>query len=584
MSDEKSHGKGVPAFLRRAPENVDQKQTVLIFRWLLILVVVALLFSAEERIVSLNRGFLLAVLFVLTNVALSLVPRRFFGRLILTGPMLVVDIGFVTAAIYISGNLRGDLYLLYLLTIFLAALSGDVKISVLSSIVVILIYGGISSWQMDNNQFLTTDFLLKIPFFLITAVFSGFLASQVRLKEKEKEETLRFNALLQKELEKALETEEETRGELWTLYQHNENILESLNTGVLVVGAQQIVTTFNAEAARITGLLKDAVVGKPLSKVPELAAFGSFLGKVTEEGRVCARDEMLTTTPDGRSVPIGISTAVLRDPQQNPCGAIAIFKDLSELKELERKVKRSEHLALLGEMAASVAHEIRNPLNSIWGFAQLIAEKTEDNDKRKLFAQIVVEESQRIERIISDTLLFSRDAPRPTAPVDINEVIASSVTAYSEKAQRASVKIALDLDPNLPVVKGSAGQLEQVFNNLILNAIQAMPVGGDLSIVTTTRDDAVKVTVKDTGPGILPGMAETIFLPFFTTKQGGTGLGLSVCSRILENHNGYIEVESKPGEGATFKLTIPAFPDTYGTETEQESEETTARTQQGGRA
>jgi PAS domain S-box-containing protein len=571
MLDVKNYNKGIRTLSGVTRLNLNQKRIILIFRWLLILVLIALMFSREERVAPPSWSYLLGFLFVVTNLVLSFVPPRFFGELILTGPMVVVDIAFVTAAIYISGNLTGDLYLLYFLTIFLAAISRDVRISLLASVVVILFYGGLSSWQVGSNQFLTTNFLIRIPFFLLMAVFSGFMASQARLREKEAEEVTLSNVYLRKDLDRALETEEETREELWALYQHNENILESLNTGVLVVGAQQIVTTFNAEATRITGLSKDSVVGKPLSKVPGLAAFSLVLTDVADAGKVRARDEVVVTTPDGRSVPIGLSTAVLRDPQKKPCGAIAIFKDLAELKDLERRVKRSEHLALLGEMAASVAHEIRNPLNSISGFAQLIGERTEENDKRKLFAQIVLEESQRIEKIIGNTLLFSRDAPRTSTPADINEVIASCVTASSDKAETASVKIALDLDPDLPPVKGDAGRLEQVFNNLILNAIQAMPEGGDVSIVTRTHDDTVKATVKDTGAGIPPGMADAIFLPFFTTKQGGTGLGLSVCRKIVEDHNGYLEVESKPGQGAEFKMTLPVFCDAYGTETKQGS-------------
>ncbi|MCX5799953.1 MAG: ATP-binding protein [Candidatus Eisenbacteria bacterium] len=571
MSNEridKSNGMRVRAFLRGAEVNLDQKRVVLIFRWLLILVVIALMFSAENGTVSLTKSLLLAGLFMLTNVALSFVPLRFFGRLVVQGPMLVVDIALVTAAIYASGNLTSDLYFLYLLTIFLAALNSDIRTSVLSSLVVILLYGGISSWQMDANQFLTTNFLLKIPFFLLTAVFSGFLVSQARLREKEKEETARSNVLLQKELEKAQDTEERTREELWEQYQHNENVLESLNTGVLVIGSHQIVTTFNAEASRVTGLPKDSVVGKPLGKVPELTEFNSLLTKVTEEGRVCAQDEIAVTTPGGRTVPIGISTAVLHDSEQNPCGAIAIFKDLTERKEMKRKLKRSEHMALLGEMAASVAHEIRNPLNSIWGFAQLIVERTEEGDKRKLFAQVVIEESQRIERIVNDTLVFSREGPKLTDSVDISEVIASSVAALSEKAEKASVKIDLDLDPNLSLVKGSKGQLEQVFGNLILNAIQAMPEGGDVYVATGTRDGWVEATVRDTGPGIAPEIIDKIFLPFITTKQDGTGLGLPVCHRIIEDHGGNIEVESEPGYGATFKVAVPVFRNAHETRTE----------------
>jgi hypothetical protein len=129
------------------------------------------MFSREKRVAPPSWSYLLGVLFIVTNLVLSFVPLRFFGELILTGPMVVVDIAFVTAAIYISGNLTGDLYLLYFLTILLAAINRDVRISLLSSIVVILFYGGLSSWQVGSNQFLTTNFLIKIPFFLLTAVF-----------------------------------------------------------------------------------------------------------------------------------------------------------------------------------------------------------------------------------------------------------------------------------------------------------------------------------------------------------------------------------------------------------------------------
>ncbi|MFH0778405.1 MAG: ATP-binding protein, partial [Candidatus Eisenbacteria bacterium] len=521
-------------------------------------VVIALIFSGEEGILIPSRGFPLALAFVATNIILSFLPGKYFTRLSVTGPMLVVDIGFVTAAIYLSGNVTGDLYLLYFLTIFLAALSRDIKVSILSAVVVVVLYGTIFSSRVGTSEFLTTKFLVRIPFFLLTAIFSGFLASQVKVKEKESEQATIYSVRLQQELHKARRTEEKAREDLLLLYQHNQNILESLNTAVLVVDVDGIVTTFNAEATRITGLPKDALIGKPLPEKGTLAAFHSLLHRVTTEGSTCARGELTVPTPGGRTLPVGISTAVLRDPQFQPRGAIAIFKDLTELRDLERKLKRSEKLALLGEMAASMAHEIRNPLNSISGFAQLVWEKSEESDRRKLFAQIIVEEGQRIDRIIKDTLQFSREGPRTLDHLALNEVIKRSAGSAAENAEHAGVRISFDLDPHLPSVLGNAGQLEQVFTNLIHNAMQAMhEKGGEILVATSFSSGLISSTVSDTGPGIPSDLTDNIFLPFFTTKQDGTGLGLSVCSKILEDHKGNIEVESSPGHGATFRITIP---------------------------
>jgi two-component system nitrogen regulation sensor histidine kinase GlnL len=536
---------------------IDQKKTVLVFQWLLVLVVVSFLFSGKDGVLLWSRAFTPTVVLILSNAALSLVPGRLFDRLALLGPLLIADTAFVGAAIYVSSNVTGDLFPLYFLTIFLAALSRNVKVSVLSSVVVVLLCGAITSWRADSAQLWTGAFLVRIPLFLVTGLFTGFLASQVRVKETEKQEAADFNARLRQELSSVRRAEEKAREDLTTLYRQNLNILESLATAILAVDSAVVITAFNAEASRITGISGAQILGRGVEFVPGLAPLYPLIKEAVEELKVCTRTEITLDTAYGTSIPVGVSTSIVWDSRQRPRGAIAIFKDLSELKDLERKLKRSEHLALLGEMAASVAHEIRNPLNSISGFAQLLDERIEEGDRRKQFARIVVQESKRIDRIIGDTLVFSREAPRSLDEVSLNEIAASCTVSLSARATQSSVSVSTRLDPGLPRIMGHAGQLEQLLTNLIMNAIQAMPEGGDVRVSTDCAGDCVRVTVSDTGPGIEPSMHDRVFRPFFTTKPDGTGLGLAICSKIVEDLHGNIGSENGPEGGAVFGVSFP---------------------------
>jgi PAS domain S-box-containing protein len=389
------------------------------------------------------------------------------------------------------------------------------------------------------------------------AVSSGFLAARLRAAEEERGRVAAVNARLGQELTKLRQAEEEAREEIAQLYQHNQNILESLKTAVLSVDPGQIATTFNAEAARITGLARGAVIGKPLGEVLALRPIYFLLRRAVEEGLVYGRGEVTIETPRGKSIPIGISTSILIGPEHEPCGAVAIFKDLSEIKNLERKLKRSEHLALLGEMAASLAHEIRNPLNSISGFAQLLQEKARESDRDRRYTDIIVRETRRIERIVSDTLVFSKETAAGVCELELNGLITACIQTLSEVARKSTVSFNLGLASRLPPVTGNASRLEQVFTNLMLNAIQAMPDGGVVSVTATATNGCVEIEVSDTGPGIRQEIQDKIFLPFFTTKSDGTGLGLAICSRIIEDHGGSIEVSSAPGQGTTFKISLP---------------------------
>ena len=228
-----------------------------------------------------------------------------------------------------------------------------------------------------------------------------------------------------------------------------------------------------------------------------------------------------------------------------------------ELKDAQDQLIQSAKLASLGEMAAGIAHEVRNPLTSIRGFADLIYKSLPDDDKIKNYSKVVVDEVKRLSIIVKNILDFARKAEPDGEPVDLNDLIEGLIVLVEKDSSYNKVEINLDLDPNLPSVMADGTQIKQVFLNLAQNAIQAMSDGGSLTISSKKSSDRVEVSFVDQGSGIPAEQLDKIFDPFFTTKDEGTGLGLSVSYRIIENHRGSIEVTSEMGVGTTFKVRLP---------------------------
>jgi two-component system sporulation sensor kinase A/two-component system, sporulation sensor kinase E len=209
-------------------------------------------------------------------------------------------------------------------------------------------------------------------------------------------------------------------------------------------------------------------------------------------------------------------------------------------------------------MAAGIAHEVRNPLTSIRGYADLIYKSLPADDNIKSYSKIVVDEVKRLNNIVQNVLNFARKAEPEAQPTNLNSLVEGLIVLVEKDASYNNVEIVLDLDPDLPTVMADGTQIKQVFLNLAQNAIQAMPGGGKLTISSRRSAGGAEVSFVDQGSGIPPEHLSRIFDPFFTTKQGGTGLGLSVSYRIIENHRGSIEVTSKVGAGSTFKVKLPA--------------------------
>jgi two-component system, NtrC family, sensor histidine kinase HydH len=227
------------------------------------------------------------------------------------------------------------------------------------------------------------------------------------------------------------------------------------------------------------------------------------------------------------------------------------------LFQTEEQLRRADRLSALGELSAGMAHEIRNPLGSIRGAAEILQDDYGPETPKHEFIEILLKETDRLNLILQEFLSFARPKPPDLKQEDVNEVIESVLTLTAQPARAARVTVQKHLDRTIGKRDLDAGLLKQALLNLVLNAIQAMPTGGTLTVASARNDNGFKMIVSDTGTGISPEDRKKLFSPFFTTKQDGTGLGLAITFRIIQNHRGTIDVDSAPGKGTAFTVSIP---------------------------
>jgi PAS domain S-box-containing protein len=363
--------------------------------------------------------------------------------------------------------------------------------------------------------------------------------------------------------------------ELLDAAEFNNSVLRSLASGVLVVDAAGRVLRVNRATLEIIEKEEALVVGRSLSEFPELMELNRVIQSTLATGHPEDRYEVLIRTGD-KTVPLGLSTSVLTDHAGKSIGVVANFRNLTPIRKLEEQVRRSQHLAALGQMAAGVAHEIRNPLNSIRGFAQLVQEGAAKDPKLSEYTQIILEEVDRMNGIVQDLLDFSRQRDLTLVPLQLNSLLTDLVRDMQSDAQELKIELQVILEDRvLPNVLGNVDKLRQVFRNIILNGMQACKPGGRvgirLGLVETPPAEAktgesgrlaprreVTASVEDNGCGIDLAVISKIFDPFFTQKDSGTGLGLSISQKIVEQHGGRIEVKSELNKGSMFIVYLPA--------------------------
>jgi two-component system sensor histidine kinase HydH len=234
------------------------------------------------------------------------------------------------------------------------------------------------------------------------------------------------------------------------------------------------------------------------------------------------------------------------------------LKDQTDiLFQTEEQLRRADRLSALGELSAGMAHEIRNPLGSIKGAVEILKDDYSPDESKYEFIQILLKETDRLNHIVQEFLSFARPKPPEFQQTDVNEAVESVLILTAQEARKSKVTVVKKLDPSVGKRSIDAGLLRQALLNLILNAIQAMPQGGTLTVETVLRETVVEMKIADTGIGISEENRKKLFSPFFTTKKNGTGLGLAITYRIIENHKGDISIISEPGQGTTFTVRIP---------------------------
>jgi two-component system sensor histidine kinase PilS (NtrC family) len=447
---------------------------------------------------------------------------------------LLLDVIFEIILIYITGGIESWFSFTLILTVISSSIvlnkSAGYIIATCSSV----LYGSIvtlpfyrsppitSEGLTDEKDYLYKLFVHIISFYL-TAYLSGYLSSR---------------------LEKTTQKLEKKDLDLRDLEFFSREVVESLPSGLFTTNISGNVLIFNRAAERITGIRKGSIIGQRIDSVLPFFKFPF------SEGR---KEDIIIVEGVQKIIGLGIST--LRGIDESTKGFIVIFQDLTQLKRLETEMKQKEKWAAIGELSSNIAHEIRNPLASLKGSIEMLKEDSVSKNYKKRLMEIALNEMERLDRIITDFLTYSRPTPPEFKRFELHGMLDETIELLKNVEQnnisinkKYTGRLEVDADPQ---------KMRQVFWNLGINSIEAMPEGGELIISTRNMDRYVEIIFKDFGAGIDEKNIEKIFYPFFTTKENGTGLGLAIAYRIIEEHNGRINVNSSPGVGTTFEIILP---------------------------
>jgi PAS domain S-box-containing protein len=334
------------------------------------------------------------------------------------------------------------------------------------------------------------------------------------------------------------------------------HITHDVDDAIIAVDSCRKVKTWNRGAERLFGKSTDEVLDEPLAGVVADATVTTYIERV--RGGTARRSErMRWLDARGDAVEVDVSGTVLCGPTGEPEGVALVARDVSERLRLDRQIVRSEKMAVVGSLAAGLAHEIGTPLNVISATAELLMLDVPGAHQRMELEGIVAE-TDRISRLVKDLLSFARGERSGLVPVDVSESVHRVLSLLHIPIDKKGVSVQVELAPNLPAVQMEPDGMHQLLLNLLLNAVAAVAAGGRVVVSARSGNDgAVVIQVHDDGPGVAPALRERVFDPFFTTRPDGTGLGLAVCARVVSDHGGDIRVLPGPLGGACFEVVLP---------------------------
>jgi PAS domain S-box-containing protein len=358
-------------------------------------------------------------------------------------------------------------------------------------------------------------------------------------------------------------SEMEKAEELIRLKEFSESIIESVNVGILAVDFEGRISTWNSALEEIFGITRERAVGNAVSEVLDRDLIDTIQNVTGEEGWALRDTRHIykynASTEDGRPLTINMSLAPFEAARGVVTGTLVVIENVTERAQLEEQLLQREKLSSIGLLAAGVAHEVNTPLAGISSYAQMLLQQIDGDDPKRRLLEKIHTQTVRASGIVNNLLNFSRTGDTQFREIELNAVLDDTLQLLEPQLRNARLEVVRNYGRDLPAAYGNASKLQQVFMNLILNARDAMPNGGRLSIHTRAVETSLVVDFRDTGIGMAPETIARIYDPFFTTKEvgQGTGLGLALSYGIVQEHGGRIFVESRPGEGAHFTIKLP---------------------------
>ncbi|MEJ2170603.1 MAG: ATP-binding protein, partial [Desulfobacterales bacterium] len=473
---------------------------------------------------------------------------------------IISEVAVEAIVIKVTGDISSPFTALFLLTIVSAALAYQLPGTLLTSTFASLAYGTViligggaklpKTWDLDflksiysfNDEVFYTLFLYICIFYLVAFV-AGYLSQKIKSKERELRAASESLARVQ------LETDE---------------ILKHLHSGLITIDHFGRIIYFNEAAEKITGFIERKIKGKNCLEVfaERMPQFSEKILTVLKSTQHEHRGEITIIDEGGDEIPIGISTSVLEDDVRGVRGVIAIFQNLTDAKKLEEKMRHADRLAAVGELSASIAHEIRNPLASISGSVEILAQELKPEGDNQRLMDLIIKEAGRLSNILNDFLVYARVKQPSFGKVEINRLVSDVVElAQKHPAYKDSIKLKMESDDTTVYVSGDEEQIKQILINLVVNAMESVHTqNGSVEVQiqgnVPSRSDQISISISDNGHGMTREVKEKIFTPFFSTKKEGTGLGLAIVKRLVDNMGGKIWVETSPHGGTTFKIAL----------------------------
>ncbi len=498
-------------------------------------------FSGAHSLV-LGWLYLLAALCLVQSLSFVALFGRSRPKKMLLRWQICWDLLFATALIFLAGGIVSHLSFLYIFIIFSVSIFLSRREVFVAASAAAILYGGLLDLQYYSvlpvvsafssnpvsSQEIFYDIFINVSVFYLIAFLSSLLSERLRHSEL------------------ALKKREIDFEELENL---NRIILENVPSGLVIINNAGRIRSFNAGAATITGYALETIYNRSIAELfPDMIVLKGSNFKTVSRGEAGLVDKQ------GGKRPVGFTSSLVKDVLGETLGLLITFQDLSRLKEMEVQLKRADRLAAVGQLAAGMAHEIRNPLASISGSVQLLMEddKLEQDDRRLM--GIVVREAERLNALLTDFLVFARPSPPCIESVDVVELLDELVAMVAADERFKNIEVQREYKAGLEW-HCDRSQLRQALWNLLVNGAEAMEHGGRLTCGLDYEVPAV--FIEDTGPGIAEVIRDKVFDPFFTTKDSGTGLGLATVHAIVEAHQGRLDLVKAEGGGERFVIFMP---------------------------